>query len=252
MGRPFKVRDFRKKGFFVIDDAYLNGYARFFPHSVTLVYLSLCRHADKEQSSFPAQELIAKQHNMNVRTVRRAIKALLEANIIAVKRERSKKGTWMRNTYYLLDKTEWLPPDKITPKKTRGHQCPMDKPEDISDQTRGHQSPIKDTHKKDTHNNSQAVVNKNVDKSILLEKLGFETKRGGATYEWQDKAARYWKALGLNGSPSSSWFKLFKKAYQANKGGVLDATFASVADAEADNPEKYFYKVFNVKLNKWS
>jgi len=153
--RGFKVRDFRNKHFFVVDDLYLNGYAKLFPVTTSAVYLSLCRHANKAQTCFPAQKLLAEQHGINKRTVRRAIKTLIESNLVAVKKIRGKDGRWKRNNYYLLDREQWLKPKQIIKKglakKTRGHQSPMASPEDNNDTTRGHQSPIKDTHKKDTH-----------------------------------------------------------------------------------------------------
>lgn len=151
----FKVRDFRNKGFFLLDDAYLNGYAKLLPISTSVVYFSLCRHADKAQSSFPAQELIAKEHNIDTRTVRRAINTLTKCNIISSEKLRNKKGMWLNNTYYLLDKSVWLTKEEILEKglgkKPRGHQSPMGIQRTIKTVSRGHQTPTKDTHKKDTH-----------------------------------------------------------------------------------------------------
>lgn len=116
MAKPFKVRDFRHKKWFMMDDTYLNGYAKILGPHATCVYLSLCRHADnKEQSSFPSQELIAKEHSISRRTVESKIGLLREYNIIKTVRERSEKGRWSRNTYYLLDKSEWILPPSASP-----------------------------------------------------------------------------------------------------------------------------------------
>jgi hypothetical protein len=139
----FKVRDFRDKGFFMLDDAYLNGYAKHLDPITTVVYLSLCRHADKKQVSFPSQELIAKEHNINPRTVRRKIKALLDLNIIQVKQKRSTRGKFLHNTYILLDKAEW--------KNPVGHGSPTDNRRTRESYTVGHGSPHKETHNKETH-----------------------------------------------------------------------------------------------------
>lgn len=157
---PFKVRDFRNKGFFVIDDAYLNGYAKYLTPSITVIYLSLCRHANKEQSCFPAQKLIAEEHGITERTVRRCLNKLVELRIIKVVRKRSVKGKWLRNTYFLLDKSVWGLPT--------GHQCPMENQRTSKTKTRGHQRPIKDTHIKDTQ--QQSVVDK-------IEKWAYERAR---------------------------------------------------------------------------
>lgn len=106
----FKVRDLRIKEKFWLDDVYLNGYARYLKPTATAVYLSLCRHADKEQSCFPAEVTIAEEHGISERTVRSKIALLQSWNIIKVKRTRSQKGKWLHNTYFLLDKSEWRKP----------------------------------------------------------------------------------------------------------------------------------------------
>lgn len=111
MSKPFIVRDFRKKQFFMVDDAYLNGYAKYLGAHASCVYLSLCRHADKKQSAYPSEESIALEFDMSVRTVRSKIKILKRYNLIRTIRERTKKGTWEHNIYYLIDKSEWIKPE---------------------------------------------------------------------------------------------------------------------------------------------
>lgn len=102
------MRDKRNKGYFVMDDAYINGYAKKLGVHATSVYMSLCRHADSFQIAFPSQKLIAKETGMSERTVRDKILLLQKYNLVHVERERNSSGEWMRNTYTLLDKTEWL------------------------------------------------------------------------------------------------------------------------------------------------
>ena len=77
-----KIRDLRHKEKFVVDDEYLNGYAKICGWQATLVYLSLCRHASREQSCFPSLKLIAKEHSVSKDTILRGIKILSEWNII--------------------------------------------------------------------------------------------------------------------------------------------------------------------------
>lgn len=141
--RSLIVRDFRNKNFFLMDDAYLNGYAKLVSPSVTAVYMSLCRHADKLQKSFPSIQLLAEEHSLSVSTVQRAIRKLVSLNIISRERTKASNGKWINNTYILLDKSVW--------KRATGHPRPMVKPQVIHDQTTGHPRPIKDTHKKGTH-----------------------------------------------------------------------------------------------------
>ena len=44
---PIKVRDTRVKGYFIVNDQYLNGFAKHISPIASLVYFSLCRHADR-------------------------------------------------------------------------------------------------------------------------------------------------------------------------------------------------------------
>lgn len=108
MQRGFKVRDSRNKDFFIVDNIYLNGYAKKLGVHATSVYLSLCRHADQSQTAFPSQKLIAQETGMGERTVRDKIDLLQKFRVINVERERNSNGEWMKNVYTLLDKTEWL------------------------------------------------------------------------------------------------------------------------------------------------
>lgn len=99
----FEVRDMRHKEKFQIDDEYLNGYAKKCGVYATGVYISLCRHANKEQNCFPSLNKIAEELAVSKSQVRRAIKILIKHNIIKVKR----LGKKLNNRYYLIDKSEW-------------------------------------------------------------------------------------------------------------------------------------------------
>jgi DNA-binding Lrp family transcriptional regulator len=104
----FKVRDLRKKDQFKIDDLYLNGYARVCGVNATLVYLSLCRHAEFEsQKAFPSQQKIAFELGISVASVKRGIKKLIEHKIIMIEKEKM-DGKFDNNVYYLLDKSGWI------------------------------------------------------------------------------------------------------------------------------------------------
>lgn len=107
--RHFKVRDFRNKQFFIIDDAYLNGYARHLGPAASMVYISLCRHADKEQMAWPSQALIAKELGLNERTVMTKINLLKKWGLVRIEKTKNELGKWENNTYVLLDKSEWKP-----------------------------------------------------------------------------------------------------------------------------------------------
>lgn len=105
--QPFKIRDIRKKEKFVVDDSYINGYARILGVNATLVYFSLCRHANLDQESFPSYRTIALEMAISETSVKRGVRKLKLANLITITRERNSDMTWSNNTYHLLDKSEW-------------------------------------------------------------------------------------------------------------------------------------------------
>jgi hypothetical protein len=104
----FRVRDLRDKNKFWIDNDYINGYAKLCGADATLVYISLCRHANYyTQTAFPSQSMIAKEFNITIRRVRKGIKQLVLYNIIQVEQERKEDGRFSHYVYTLLDKSQW-------------------------------------------------------------------------------------------------------------------------------------------------
>ena len=175
----FKIRDLRKKDQYKIDDQYLNGYARIFGPATTAVYNSLSRHAEfHTQEAFPSEELIAEEHNITARTVRLAIKKLKSANMIDIERKRN-RGKWLNNVYCLIDKSDWKKPEEIKDLwLTRGNK--KHKPEEIKDQTRGNQRPIKDTNSKDTNNKERKIKIKPYFKDTNMRSFGSLVGRSDA------------------------------------------------------------------------
>ncbi|RLC34436.1 hypothetical protein DRH14_02990 [Candidatus Shapirobacteria bacterium] len=105
MEKRFKVRDMRNKEKFVIDDKFLNGYAKFVGIYAVGVYIALCRHANKGQEAWPSTTKIAEELNISMPMVYRAIWTLELFNII----KKQRIGKTMCNRYWLLDKKEWVP-----------------------------------------------------------------------------------------------------------------------------------------------
>lgn len=139
---PIKIRDIRKKEFFVVDDEYLNGFAKHFDSTTSLVYICLCRHVDKDQIAFPSHTYMAKKLGISRRTVSKKVKILEENNLIKRKKIRRKNGRWLNTTYTLLDKSQWKKPwEKSSHGKAMGNKR----------HSHGKNFPTKDTHKKDTH-----------------------------------------------------------------------------------------------------
>ncbi|MGE0126658.1 MAG: helix-turn-helix domain-containing protein [Blastocatellales bacterium] len=154
MDKEFEVRDLRTKQFFQIDDEYLNGYARLCGINATGVYLSLCRHADREQKCFPSKRLMADELDISERSVYNALKTLEEWGVIRVVQQgRKDDGSYQNNTYYLLDKSNWRPKSvkQSEPQANSADGKIRQSPQANDDTSRGHVVPNKDTHIKDTH-----------------------------------------------------------------------------------------------------
>jgi hypothetical protein len=145
----FKVRDKRSKGWFYLDNEYLNGIGKHLGPIGIAVYVSLCRHADNEQKCFPSQETIAKEIGTGIRSVRNYLKKLENLNIIQLEKTRQAEGKWLNNTYFLLDKTEWKYPEA-----TGAYGKPEannDTAIGISRHSHRQQVPIKDTNNNNTN-----------------------------------------------------------------------------------------------------
>lgn len=105
-----RVRDTRKKEQFVVDDAYLNGWARHCGIYATGVYIALCRHANfGTQISFPSMQTIAEKLSISRKQVQRSIAILEKFNIITKRLTKHEKGGYI-NEYILLDKSVWKSP----------------------------------------------------------------------------------------------------------------------------------------------
>lgn len=108
-----RIIDKRVKEKFMMDDSYLNGYAKLCGWKATLVYISLCRHASKDQYCFPSIKLMATEHSISRDVIMDGIKILVEWNIIEVEKNKTSNG-WKNNSYTLLDKSIWkLKPHQV-------------------------------------------------------------------------------------------------------------------------------------------
>lgn len=96
-----EIRDLRDK-FYMVDDAYMNGWAKKCGIYATGVYHALCRHVGSDQSCFPSITLISDKLHISVIQVKRAIKILEFYKIIKVQRTLGE-----RNKYWLTDKSVW-------------------------------------------------------------------------------------------------------------------------------------------------
>lgn len=142
-----KIRDLRDK-YFQVDDEYLNGYAKLCGIQATGVYLSLCRHANKQQQCFPSKKLVANELAISERGVYSAVKELEKWNIIKVEEQgRKENGSFKNKLYTLLDKKYWKnKPQAINADGKIEHQ-----PQANDDISRRQDVPNKETHIKETH-----------------------------------------------------------------------------------------------------
>lgn len=138
----------RVKEKFIVDDAYMNGYAKICGPMATCVYLSLCRHAGQTQESFPSLVRMADQLGVHRTTIIRSIKILERHRIIRVFSVKSVRGDYASNIYVLLDKQHW---SKTPVENPRGVVAQSDYGSSRKYGGVVAQSDSKDTHKKDTH-----------------------------------------------------------------------------------------------------
>lgn len=141
------LRDARDR-VFAISDEYLNGYAKLCGINATGVYMSICRHANREQTCFPSKRLMAQELAISERSVYSAIKKLEEWGIIHIEEQgRKPDGSFKVRLYTLLKKECWKPKPQATGADGKIEQSPQAN-DDIG---RRHVVPNKDTHMKDTH-----------------------------------------------------------------------------------------------------
>lgn len=154
-----EIRDARNKEWFWLDNEYLNGYAKYLGATCTIVYISLCRHADnKTQTCFPSMETMALENGINAKSVSRSIKKLKEWNIIQVQEDYDSKNKKRKNNIYtLLAKSEWKQKPQDIKSDGSTHQTYSPKPQDKLDES--HQTPVpsNNTHINNTNITIQAT-----------------------------------------------------------------------------------------------
>ena len=103
-----RIIDKRIKEKFMMDDVYLNGQAKICGWQATLAYISLCRHSNISQESFPSIKLMGEEVGVSRETIIKGLENLKKYNVIQIKKNRTKGGQWLNNTYTLIDKSEWI------------------------------------------------------------------------------------------------------------------------------------------------
>lgn len=99
----FEVRDLRVKTRFAIDNAFYDEFTPIFGPTVSMVYVALVRHANKEQKTWPSQSLIAAQLGLTRQWVAHQLHILEIFNLIRSVRV----GKRCTSRYYLIDEKQW-------------------------------------------------------------------------------------------------------------------------------------------------
>lgn len=99
---PFRVEDGRNHGYFTVDDLFVDEYMRIAGANVVMIYLSLCRHADKDKYCWPSIRRLAMQGKMALNTVEKSIRWLEDHRLLKADREKGQP-----TVYKLLEKSKW-------------------------------------------------------------------------------------------------------------------------------------------------
>ena len=196
--KEIKIRNKRNKGWFYLDNEYLNGYARLMNPLASLVYISLCRHADNEsQQCFPSMKLIAEELGISTKTVERCTKELQSWNIISIEKSKREDGTQAPNNYTLLDKEVWVKKPTDCESVSVDRQTVSPKPTDCESKSRQtvvlhKETHINYTHIKDTHIAGEPAKCSNLVSEVIKKMEGIDPKNklyyGNVT---QRKAAQF-------------------------------------------------------------
>lgn len=154
----FEVRDLREKEKFVMDDKFLNGYARFLGVYAVGVYLSLCRHANKQQKTWPSNRKMAQKLSISKNKIIESIKYLEFWKII----KKVRVGLHCTNRYFLLNKPCWKVINEQTIKEfaevyNKDFKSLQDKLQELTTKT----SNSKETHSKETQEKGVSSFKKN-------------------------------------------------------------------------------------------
>ena len=97
-----KIVDRRFDGFFQVPDILIDEYVRVIGMGAVAVYLSMCRHANRDRQSWPGMRKMCFELGMGASTVNRGIKVLEAHSMIKVDRKHR-----AFNIYSLLKPFRW-------------------------------------------------------------------------------------------------------------------------------------------------
>jgi DNA-binding transcriptional ArsR family regulator len=117
------VRKFENRHGFMIDDKFVTAeYARSLGHGASMVYMLLCKYADKTQTAWPSTARMEKLLGYSKRQILRSIRLLEKYNLVKTYRLQGQS-----NAYRLIDSEKWIPVKTIVVTKyilkRKGHDC---------------------------------------------------------------------------------------------------------------------------------
>lgn len=206
-----KIRDRRNKGWFYLDNEYLNGLGKHFGPIGISVYVSLCRHANSKQECYPSQDLIGKEIGVARITVAKYVKLLEKHNVINITKQKSKNNAFSNTLYILLDKTEWIYPDHVNHINMDSHvnlTAEPCKPDSIS-----HVNEVYTNNTNTTNNTNRKKTNKAIS---YLENLAPEVKREfSETYNCSQDEVSLKAEMLVNWCKSKNkWYADYRSALQ--------------------------------------
>lgn len=96
------VIDNRHEPFFIVDHAFFDEFVGKLSPAAVLVYLCLCRHADRRGKSYPSVDAMSADLHMQSRTVKAALSVLKKLKLIDVQHRFRADGSQTSNLYTLL------------------------------------------------------------------------------------------------------------------------------------------------------
>lgn len=149
------------KRFFIDNCIIDDGFVAHIGHSAALVYMALCRYANyKTQVAFPSQKKLAELLKMDVKTVRRGIKALIDHTML----EKRQVGKKCCNRYRLLDRSGWANEPRVNLSAKSGANSPT---------TIGATGPLhsnENKEKKEKKENKKSTSNMDREETIFSQK----------------------------------------------------------------------------------
>lgn len=112
----FEVRDLRVKTRFYVDNVFIDEFAFVLQPAISMVYMSLVRHSNKGQKTWPSHSLVSREVGLSRQWVGTCIQILQCFNLIKSVRV----GKRCTNRYYLVDEKLWRRDFDVMLKETEG------------------------------------------------------------------------------------------------------------------------------------